>query len=327
MCQMTELWLAGGCFWGVQHALAQIPGVVNTSVGYANGTTENPSYHDVCTKNTGHVETVHVCFDPQVLSPKRLVQLFFTLIDPTTRDRQGPDRGSQYRTGIYYRDDALLPSIEAVVQAEQKNWDQPLVTEVKKLIRYDLAEEEHQHYLEKNPGGYCHIRPEKIQALAKSQRVDPTRYQKPTRQALKESLSADAFFVTQENGTERPFTGAYWQLDQPGLYVDIVTGEPLFSSRDKYDAGCGWPSFTRPIEAEVLTEQPDHTLRRVRTEVRSRVGDAHLGHVFPDGPKDRGGLRYCINSAALRFIPLEAMEAAGYGAFMDLVDQAEDDKT
>ena len=152
-------------------------------------------------------------------------------------------------------------------------------------------------------------------------KIDPNRYQKPTREALRKQLTAESFRVTQENDTEHPFTGAYWNQDQPGLNVDIVTGEPLFTSRDKFDAGCGWPSFTRPVDPDVIKEQVDKSHNRVRTEVRSRVGDAHLGHVFPDGPPDRGGLRYCINSASLRFIPLEKMAEEGYGDLINLVKQ------
>ncbi len=142
---------------------------------------------------------------------------------------------------------------------------------------------------------------------------------KKTKDAIA-ALSPEEYRVTQENGTERPGTGALLDNKQPGIYVDIVSGEPLFASSDKYESGCGWPSFTKPIEAAHIIELRDTTHGMIRTEVRSTYGDSHLGHVFPDGPQDRGGLRYCINSASLRFVPRDKMEAQGYGDYLDQVE-------
>ncbi|MDD2442394.1 MAG: peptide-methionine (S)-S-oxide reductase MsrA, partial [Eubacteriales bacterium] len=237
---LADIWLAGGCFWGVQAYMARVPGVAATSVGYANGRTENPSYEDVCTRNTGHAETVHVRYDPDRISLEDLLGAFFQIIDPTSVNRQGNDRGSQYRTGIYYVDDGQLPAIRAVIAQEQAKTSRPIVTEVEPLRRYDLAEEYHQDYLEKNPGGYCHVSFDSLSQTGKKMPFNPKIYIRPSEAELRRTLSAEQYRVARESGTERPFSGAYWQQDKPGLYVDVVSGEPLFSSRDKFDAGCGW---------------------------------------------------------------------------------------
>ena len=316
---LADIWLAGGCFWGVQAYMARVLGVAATSVGYANGRTENPSYEDVCTRNTGHAETVHVRYDPDRISLEDLLGAFFQIIDPTSVNRQGNDRGSQYRTGIYYVDDGQLPAIRSVIAREQAKTSRPIVTEVEPLRRYDLAEEYHQDYLEKNPGGYCHVSFDSLSQTGRKMPFDPKIYIRPSEAELRRTLSTEQYRVARESGTERPFSGAYWQQDKPGLYVDVVSGEPLFSSRDKFDAGCGWPSFTRPLEEKAVREKRDLSHGMIRTEVRSRAADSHLGHVFTDGPRDKGGLRYCINSASLRFIPLEEMEKEGYGAYIPYV--------
>lgn len=326
--ELKEIWLAGGCFWGVEAYLARVPGVAETTVGYANGKTENPSYEDVCYKNTGHAETVHIRYDPARLPLSGLLEQFFQIIDPTSANRQGNDVGSQYRTGIYYQDEADRAVIDAVVAEEQTRHDRPIVTEVVPLVRYDLAEDYHQDYLEKNPGGYCHISFDSLPDPAAENAIDPADledvldpelYRRPDDAWLRQELTPEQYAVTQDNATEYPGSSQYDKFDQPGLYVDIVTGEPLFSSADKYDAGCGWPSFTKPIDPAVVRELMDRSHGMSRTEVRSRSGDSHLGHVFTDGPAEDGGLRYCINGAALRFIPLDQMDAAGYGPLIPLV--------
>ncbi len=316
--ELREIWLAGGCFWGVEAYMARIYGVADVSAGYANGLTENPSYQDVIYKNTGHAEAVHVKYDPQRVRLKTLLEYFFRVIDPTSKDRQGNDVGSQYRTGIYYQDMEDLKVIETAVEEEQMKYEDPIVTEVLPIRGYYLAEEYHQDYLEKNPEGYCHIdfTPLEKQMVIK---VDPGLYSKPDDAVLKNTLTGEQYAVTQLNKTERAFSNEYWDNHESGLYIDVATGEPLFSSEDKYDSGCGWPSFTKPIDPHVLTEHEDLSFGMLRTEVRSRVGDSHLGHVFEDGPKDKGGLRYCINSASIRFVPLENMEKEGYGLFVPLV--------
>jgi peptide methionine sulfoxide reductase msrA/msrB len=315
---LKKIWLAGGCFWGVQSYFARIYGVAGTTVGYANGKTEYPTYEDVCHRNTGHAETVQVRYDPERVNLATVLDHFFRIIDPTALNRQGNDRGTQYRSGIYYRDEQDLPVIRSVMAEVQKQYQKPLVTEVQPLTNFFPAEEYHQDYLEKNPGGYCHI---DFSSLRNQQqhRVDPTRYQKPDPESIKKKLTDMQYSVTQHADTEPSFHNSYWDHHEPGLYVDVTTGEPLFSSRDKFASGCGWPSFTKPLDPKVITYKEDtsHGMRRIET--RSRVGDAHLGHVFEDGPPEQGGQRFCINSAALRFIPLAEMEKAGYGEFIPLV--------
>lgn len=318
---LKDIWLAGGCFWGVEAYLARVPGVAEATVGYANGTTENPTYRQVI-DGSGHAETVHVRYDPARISLAELLAQYFLIIDPTSVNRQGNDRGVQYRTGIYYRDEADLPVIRAFLADEQKKQDRPIAVEVTPLVHYFLAEEYHQDYLEKNPGGYCHISfdtlPDPDGPDARRGLVDPDLYTKPSREELKRLLTEEQFRVTQESGTELACTGAYDKLYEDGIYVDVATGEPLFSSLDKFDSGSGWPSFTRPIDPEVIREIRDVSYGMVRIEVRSRVGDSHLGHVFDDGPAADGGLRYCINSAALRFVPLSGLEKEGYGYLLPL---------
>lgn len=313
---LKEIYLAGGCFWGVQAYFSRILGVAKTQAGYANGKTERTTYEEV--KKTGHAETVRVSYDPNRVSLQTILEHFFALIDPTSIDRQGPDRGAQYRSGIYYTDEADKQVILEVIEKEQKEYKDPIVTDVEALKNFIAAEDYHQDYLEKNPDGYCHIGFSGLEKQPKY--VDPALYQKPEEKKIKEELSDMQYKVTQESFTEAPFQNEFWDNHKKGIYVDITTGEPLFLSSDQFDSGCGWPSFSRPIDEEVKIELPDDSIvGRHRTEVRSRVGDAHLGHVFTDGPKDKGGLRYCINSAALRFIPVEEMEKEGYGAFIPLV--------
>lgn len=316
---MAEIYLAGGCFWGTEAYLSAIRGVTYTEVGYANGKTKNPSYEDVCHRNTGHAETVRVEYDPDVISLEFLLELFYDSIDPTSRNRQGADIGTQYRTGIYYTNSDDLAVIERSIARLQAKYDVKIAIEVKPLENYYKAEEYHQKYLEKNPNGYCHIPKAKIEK-ASNALVNPADYSKKSPDELKKSLTKTQFEVTQRSATEPPFENEYWNNFGAGIYVDITTGEPLFSSKDKFDSGCGWPSFAKPIEPNVVTENDDLSFGMERTEVRSRVGDAHLGHVFDDGPIESGGMRYCINSAAIRFIPKEDMEKEGYGYLLPEVE-------
>lgn len=317
---MAQIYLAGGCFWGMEKYLASIHGVEATEVGYANGNTEHPSYEDVCKKNTDHAETVRVQYNPGHVTLPFLLALYFDAIDPTSVNRQGGDSGTQYRTGIYYTDPADLPVIERSLAALQAKLSKPVAIEVLPLAQFYPAEEYHQRYLDKNPGGYCHIGADRFKSAAAAV-VNPSDYARPDADALRQGLTPEQFEVTQHSATEAPFRNAFHAQFQPGIYVDVTTGEPLFSSTDKFESGCGWPAFSKPIDPHVVSEHMDTTLGRVRTEVRSRVGDAHLGHVFEDGPKSKGGLRYCINSASLRFVPREDMTREGYAALLPLVEE------
>lgn len=310
--RFREIYLAGGCFWGVEAYLDAITGVEHTNVGYANGDEDQTNYELL--KETGHAETVYVAYDPEVLPLEELLLYFYAIIDPTVENRQANDIGTQYRTGIYYVREEDRAVIEAVTAKVQEQVDGPIVTEIEPLRNYIYAEEYHQTYLYKNPDGYCHV------DLRNIPRAKPVilaeNYPRPTPEAIREKLTDLQFDITQRNGTEPAYENAYWDLEAAGMYVDIVTGEPLFLSLHKYDAGSGWPSFTRPVDWNVLLYRVDDSQGLTRVEVRSRSGDTHLGHIFPDGPKEEGGLRYCINSGALDFIPLEALTARGYGAYL-----------
>lgn len=310
---LKEIYLAGGCFWGVEAYMSRVFGVYDVTSGYANGNTDNPTYEQVSREHTGHAETVHVLYDPERVDLQKLLSYYFNIIDPTVLNRQGNDRGEQYRTGIYFTSEEDEKVIDQVVSKEQERYDDPIVTEVEPLKNFTLAEEYHQDYLEKNPNGYCHVEFDSLKSQEIPALIDSAKYPKPSDKVLKQKLTDAQYKVTQGNSTEAAFSNEYWDTFDPGIYVDVATGEPLFSSADKYDSGCGWPSFTKPIEPEVIIEKKDTSFNMVRTEVRSRMGNSHLGHVFDDGPKDKGGLRYCINSAAIKFIPEADMDAAGYG--------------
>lgn len=331
--QHREIWLAGGCFWGLEAYMDKLNGVLYANVGYANGNTENPTYEQVCSGKTGHAEAVYVQYDPQKIDLTTLLTYFFKVVNPTTLNKQGNDKGIQYRSGIYYKDAADKVVIDQVIAQQQKKHMSNIVTEVLPLTNYYQAEEYHQKYLAKNPTGYCHIdlstldkdpRTKANTPQTDSPKTDSSAvkspYAKPSEDELRKKLTGMQYHVTQNDGTEKPFLNDYWNNHAVGLYVDVVTGEPLFGSKDKYDSGTGWPSFTKPVAADVLVKKVDNALYQNRVEVRSRYGDSHLGHVFEDGPRDRGGLRYCINSAALRFVPLDKMASEGYGEFISLVE-------
>ena len=314
----ANLYFAGGCFWGTEHFFKQIRGVISTEVGYANGTLQHaPSYEEVCSGNTGFAETVKIVYNPQVVDLKLLLELYFKTIDPTSLNKQGNDVGDQYRTGIYYTDAGVKTTIDEAIAALAKNYKKPIVVEVSPLQNFYKAEEYHQDYLDKNPRGYCHI-PTKLFEVARKANPEPIKFKKPTEAELRSRLSKEQYAVTQQNATETPFANEYWDEQREGIYVDITTGEPLFSSLDKFQSGGGWPSFAKPIDKKLIEEKEDKSYHMTRTEVRSKLGDAHLGHVFDDGPKQLGGLRYCINSASLRFIPKEDMQKEGYGEYLVL---------
>ena len=303
---MAEIYLAGGCFWGLEEYFSRIEGIKKTTVGYANGQVESTNYQLI--HQTDHAETVHLIYDEKRISLREILLYYFRVIDPLSVNKQGNDVGRQYRTGVYYTDQADKAVIEQVFAEQEKQLGQKIAVELEPLCHYVLAEDYHQDYLKKNPGGYCHINVnDAYQPL-----VDPGQYEKPTDVELKEQLTEEQYQVTQHSATERPFHNAYNATFEEGIYVDVTTGEPLFFAGDKFESGCGWPSFSRPIARDVLKYYEDKSHGMERIEVRSRSGNAHLGHVFTDGPESAGGLRYCINSAALRFIPKEKMEAEGY---------------
>ncbi|MDE7432136.1 MAG: peptide-methionine (R)-S-oxide reductase MsrB [Lachnospiraceae bacterium] len=310
-----KIYLAGGCFWGTDHLMSLVPGVIRTVAGYANGTVENPTYKMVCTGATGAAETVEVTYDPDQVGLTDLLTLYFRSIDPLSVNKQGNDVGTQYRTGIYYTDEQDLPVINAVVSTVARRHSRPLAVEVEPLRNFYPAEDYHQDYLYNNPGGYCHV---DRQLFIEAKNLRPRNA--GDKEELRRRLTPLQWEVTQNGATERPFDNEYDHEFRPGIYVDITDGTPLFVSSDKYNSGCGWPAFTRPITEESLTEHLDTSYGRVRTEVRSAHSGSHLGHVFPDGPAEEGGLRYCINSASLRFIPLERMAAEGYAPYIPLVE-------
>lgn len=304
---MAEIYLAGGCFWGLEEYFSRIEGVEETTVGYANGQVESTNYQLI--HQTDHAETVQVAYDEKRLSLRELLLYYFRVIDPLSVNKQGNDVGRQYRTGVYYVREADRSIIEQVFAEQEEQLGQKLAVELEPLKHYILAEDYHQDYLKKNPTGYCHINVnDAAQPL-----VDAGRYPKPSQQQLKDKLTEEQYQVTQQSATERPFQNAYNATFDAGIYVDVTTGEPLFFGADKFESGCGWPSFARPLTKDVVRYYEDKSHSMERIEVRSRSGNAHLGHVFADGPQELGGLRYCINSAALRFIPKEQMEKEGYG--------------
>lgn len=315
---MKEIYLAAGCFWGAEKYLSLIPGVISTETGYANGKTEHPSYEDVCRRNTGHAEAVHLQYNPDQISLTFLLDLYFDAIDPTSKNRQGGDIGTQYRTGIYYTDPGDKSIIEGAVTLLSESYTKPIAIEILPLMNFYPAEEYHQKYLDKNPGGYCHIGDHLFEKARKA--VDTTTLTNYRKNAvLKEQLTPMQYEVTQNAATEPPFQNEYYDHFKEGIYVDIVSGEPLFVSTDKFESGCGWPSFSKPISQDMLKELEDLSYGRQRVEIRAKNSNSHLGHVFNDGPKETGGLRYCINSAALKFIPREEMEEKGYAHLIGLL--------
>lgn len=313
------IYFAGGCFWGIEKLMQSIPGVVGATSGYANGQADIvPTYEQVVTGQTGYRETVRVEYQPDQVSLDALVFAYYQVIDPTVANAQGNDVGTQYQTGVYYADDATKETVERITAIVKERYED-FVVEIKPLERFFEAEEYHQDYLVKNPMGYCHISRDEMAAITKII-VDPGDYQRPTEETIKSLLTEEQYDVTQLAGTEPAFQNEYWDNHERGLYVDIVTGEPLFSSSDKFDSGTGWPSFSEGIDENSFVYLVDNRFGVTRTEVLSRTGNTHLGHVFYNEKLSETGTRFCMNSASLRFVPYEEMEAEGYGYLLDYID-------
>lgn len=310
---------AGGCFWCMFKPFSNYDGVEKIIAGYTGGIAENPTYEEVCSEITGHLEAIQIVYDDTLVRYEDLLDIFWKQIDPTDEGGQFNDRGNRYKTAIFYHDENQKKlAIESKEALEKSNlFEDPIMTEILPAEKFYIAEEYHQDYYKKEPIHYeLYFRGSGRYDFIKNN-WDKNNI---NRDKLKESLSPIQFEVTQNDQTEPPFKNEYWDNKEEGIYVDIVSGDVLFTSRDKFDSGCGWPSFTKPVSEKVVREKSDFSHGMYRTEVRSTKANSHLGHVFDDGPKESGGLRYCINSAALKFIPKDKMKEMGYENYLNLLN-------
>ena len=294
--KLQVIYLAGGCFWGVEAFISRLKGVNQTEVGYANGRDLSPTYEKVCSGKTGHAETVKVTYDPSFTTLEDILENFFRIIDPFSLNRQGADIGNQYRTGIYWQEKSQKDIVISFLAEKQRKSQKRIVVEAHQIASFYPAEEVHQKYLERNPQGYCHV---------DLNLIDDEEFN---------HLTKEEYQITQLSMTEKPFSGKYNDFFEDGIYVDVVSGEVLFSSRDKFESDCGWPSFSRPINDDAIIKNRDFSHGMTRVEVRSRKANSHLGHEFRDMPN--GGYRYCINSNALRFVPKRDLKKEGYDEYI-----------